>query len=73
MFLLFNVILFLASAILIFTGFQNFSLFMSLPLSLEILIVIGFITPVMNLYDTIKNFLSIAANPNYEDDNENQM
>lgn len=73
MFLLFNVILFLASAILIFTGFQNFSLFMSLPLSLEILIVIGFITPVMNLYDTIKNFLSMMSDPNYEDDNENQM
>jgi hypothetical protein len=58
-FLLFNVLLFVASASLICLGFASFSVFLELPIGLEILIAIGFVTPVMNLYDTIRNFIGI--------------
>ncbi len=60
-YLLFNLVLFSASLVLIFAGFTNFVLFKTLPLSLEILIILGFFTPVMNLYDTIKNFVNMGS------------
>lgn len=64
-FLVFNIVLFIASLLLVYSGFANFALFLDLPIGMEILIVIGFITPVMNLYDTIKNFneIILANNP----------
>lgn len=58
-FILFNLILFIASIALVYSGFSHVGLFLELPLSMQILVVIGFITPVMNLYDTIKNFNEI--------------
>lgn len=60
-FILFNIALFIASSVLIYSGFLNFSVFMTLPLGLEILIVIGLITPIMNLYDTIRNLVALAT------------
>lgn len=61
LFILYNVFFFIVSAALILGGFLNFKLFLSLPLVLEVLIVIGFVSPVMTLYDTIKNFVSLGT------------
>lgn len=69
-FLVFNLLLFVGSAVLIFSGFSHFQLFLDLPLGLEVLILIGFVTPVMNLYDTIKNFNEIILSKKSEGEDE---
>ena len=61
LFLAFNALLFFASLVLILFGFMNFALFTTLPLGLEVLIVLGFVTPVMNIYDTIRNFIFLFS------------
>lgn len=67
-FILFNVVLFFASLILTYKGFVNYKIFMELPLSMEILVLLGFVTPIMNLYDTIRNFVTLASLANVEQD-----
>ena len=72
-FLVFNIVLFIASAALIYSGFSNFQLFLDLPIGMEILVAIGLVTPVMNLYDTIGNFnrmLSKTANTEEAEDED---
>ena len=59
LFLLFNVVMFVASLVLTYSSFTHASLFLSLPISLEILIVLGIATPIMNLKDTISNFIAL--------------
>jgi len=61
LFILFNLSLFVASVLLTYFSMLRFGLFLTLPTSLQILIGIGLITPVMNLYDTIKNFVSFVT------------
>lgn len=60
-FVLFNITLLAASLYLIFSGFVHFGLFLDLPIGLKILVAIGFVTPIMNLYDTIKNLSTLAT------------
>jgi len=60
-FILFNLLLFCGSILLTFKALMNFQLFLTLPLSLEILILIGLVTPIMNLYDTIRNFVMLSV------------
>lgn len=61
LFILFNLALFVASLLLTYFSMLHFNLFLTLPTSLQILIGIGLITPVMNLYDTIRNFVSFVT------------
>lgn len=61
LFILFNLALFVASLLLTYFSMLRFDLFLTLPTSLQILIGIGLITPVMNLYDTIRNFVSFVT------------
>lgn len=53
--------MFIASAILVFKGFFYYETFLELPLSLEILILLGFVTPVLNLYDTTRNMVTLGT------------
>jgi hypothetical protein len=69
-FILFNVVLFIVSLILTYKGFANYKLFLELPASLEILIVIGFVTPIMNLYNTIRNFVTLSSILSLESEEE---
>lgn len=59
-FIIFNVVLFIGSLILTYKGFANYKIFLELPLSMEILVVLGFVTPILNLYDTIRNFVTLS-------------
>lgn len=46
----------------------NLSLFLTLPLIFKALIVIGLITPIMNLYDTIGNFVRLVERLTNDDE-----
>lgn len=70
LFIVFNLVLFVASVALTYSGFTHHKLFLELPASLEILIVIGLVTPIMNLYDTIQNFQAILSGIKGSDDEE---
>lgn len=61
LYILFNLFLLVTGLFLIYSGFVNFQLFLTLPVGLEILIILGFITPLLNLYDTINNFINLIT------------
>ena len=61
LFILFNLALLTGSVLLTYSGLSNFNLILTLPLGLKILIGLGLITPVANLYDTIKNFVLLST------------
>ncbi len=61
LFLLFNITLFIVSLLLTYFSMLQFNVFLTLPTSLQILIGLGLITPVMNLYDTIRTFVSLIT------------
>lgn len=59
-FLIFNTVVFLSSLALTYTTFKYSSLILSLPLSVGLLAGLGVLMVVLNLYDSIKNFVVIA-------------
>jgi hypothetical protein len=59
-FLLFNTVVFLSSLALTYTTFSNSALILSLPLSVGLLVGLGVLMVVLNLYDSIKNFVVIG-------------
>lgn len=71
--LIFNIILFVVSSLLIFSGFKNFELFLTLPVGLEILIGIGIVTPIMILYDSIKVFVILGSLLSQEGKDEDNL
>ena len=59
-FLIFNTVVFLSSLALTYTSFKYSSLILSLPLSVGLLVGLGVLMVVLNLYDSIKNFVVIG-------------
>ena len=59
-FLIFNTVVFLSSLALTYTTFKYSSLILSLPLSVGLLAGLGVLIVVLNLYDSIKNFVVIG-------------
>ena len=59
-FLIFNTVVFLSSLALTYTSFKYSSLILSLPLSVGLLVGLGVLIVVLNLYDSIKNFVVIG-------------
>jgi hypothetical protein len=70
-FLLFNSLVLLCSLALTYAGFANLSLVKTLPVGIEALILLGFIMAILNLYDSIKNFVIIAHLLAKADEDEN--
>lgn len=60
-FIIFNLVLLTGSVLLTYSGLSNFNLILTLPFGIKILIGLGLITPVVNLYDTIKNFVLLST------------
>jgi hypothetical protein len=54
---LFNLFLFVVCSYLIYSAMLNINVFLVLPFSLKILVIIGIVTPLMNLYDTLGNIV----------------
>jgi len=59
-FLIFNTVVFLSSLALTYTTFKYSALILSLPLSVGLIVGLGVLMVVLNLYDSIKNFVVIA-------------
>lgn len=70
LFLLTNLVLFIGSSLLTYSALINIKLFATLPFGLEVLIILGLVTPLMNLYDTINNFVRIISIITEEDKDE---
>lgn len=60
LFLLMNIFLFVSGVYLVFQSMLHYSSILALPAPLIIVYVIGLITPVLNIYDVIKNAISIG-------------
>jgi hypothetical protein len=67
LFLVFNIALLTSSLYLLFQTMLNYSVLLSLPTPLIIVYVIGVITPLLNIYDSIKNLLSLTVSSVDED------
>lgn len=67
LFLLFNIVLLVTSLYLLFQTMLNYTVIMALPVSLIIVFLIGIITPLLNIYDSIKNLLSLTVSSSDED------
>jgi len=66
-YLILNLVLFIASIVLTYSGFSNYDVFLTVPISLKILILIGLVTPILNLYDVIKIFVFITTSLSQKD------
>ena len=60
MFLIFNVVILIASFFLTLSSIVNYKLILALPTPLIIVYIIGLITPVLNLKDTFINLLNMS-------------
>lgn len=56
-FILFNLVILILSIALTTFAFINYQVFLSSPLAFKILILLGLVTPLSNIYDVLKNFV----------------
>lgn len=61
LFLLLTVFVFITSVIVTFYAFLDYKVFLNCPLVYKLLIGIGLVTPLVNIYDSIKAFVLIVA------------
>lgn len=67
LFVVFNVVILLGSFYLTLMSIINYQLVLALPVPLIIVYVIGLITPVLNVKDTIRNLVILSESNKDED------
>ena len=60
-FLLLNLVLFVVSVIITLNAFINYQAFLDTPVVFKLLILVGSITPLANIYDVIKNTVILST------------